>query len=241
MRLIRVRDYDALCDKVTAILLARVKTGERLNLGLATGATPVGIYARLVEDALKNGTSYRQVYTFNLDEYVGLSAEDPQSYHYYMEDALFRHLDFPPGGTHLPDGTASDLQAECRRYEAAIRKAGGIDLQLLGIGVNGHIGFNEPGTSFASRTHVVTLTESTRQANQRFFPDPRKMPKQAITMGIATIMESKAILLMASGRDKAPIVTRLLTEQVSESLPASVLKRHPCATLIAEERALGHL
>ncbi|MDR6224117.1 glucosamine-6-phosphate deaminase [Desmospora profundinema] len=241
MRLIRVRDYDALCETVVAKILDRVQSGSRVNLGLATGSTPRGIYSRLVEDARVNGTSYRRVHTFNLDEYVGLSPKAPESYHHYMEEALFRHVDFPRGGTHLPDGTTANLEEECRKYEAAIQAAGGIDLQLLGIGVNGHIGFNEPGTSFSSRTHVVTLAESTRRANRRFFDHPHNVPKRAITMGVATIMDSREIFLMASGSDKAEIVARLLNEEVSESLPASVLKRHPQATMIAEETALAGL
>ncbi|OYD07698.1 glucosamine-6-phosphate deaminase [Paludifilum halophilum] len=241
MQILQARDYNEMSELAAKRVIDQIKSSPQTTLGLATGATPLGIYQRLVEDSRKNGTSYRQVSTFNLDEYVGLSPEHPNSYRYYMDQNLFSGLDIDKARTHLPDGMAEDLEQECIQYEEKLKKAGGIDIQLLGLGRNGHIGFNEPGTPFSSRTHVVELDDSTRQANRRFFDSLDEVPTRAITMGIASIMEAREILLLVSGDKKADILHRLLEEEVVESLPASVLKRHPQVTLIAEEPLLsGH-
>ncbi|MDA8353331.1 MAG: glucosamine-6-phosphate deaminase [Firmicutes bacterium] len=239
MKIIQVKDYEELCQKAAQILLQRVKDNRRLRLGLATGGTPVGVYRNMVQDHLDHGTSYREIQTFNLDEYLGLAPDHPQSYHAYMEEHLFRWVDLQPNKTHIPDGKAADPEAECRRYEEMIQQQGGIDLQLLGIGVNGHIGFNEPGTPFDSTTRVVQLAESTRRANARFFSEQEEVPTHAITMGIGTIMKSREILLLASGTSKAPVMRSMLQQEVSEQLPASVLKRHPRAQVIADQDALS--
>lgn len=240
IRVVAVSDYEELSREAARRIIAAVRQYPASVLGLATGSTPEGTYRELVRDHREKGTSYQQVTTFNLDEYVGLAANDPHSYHAYMEQHLFCHLDIPRGQTHLPDGTAEEPEVECRRYEEMIREAGGIDLQVLGIGVNGHIGFNEPGTPFSSETQVVQLAESTRQANQIHFEDPEQVPTHAITMGMATILRSRGILLLASGAKKAPVIQRLLTEaEITPDLPASILRSHEDVTLIADQEALS--
>ncbi|MGA8942472.1 MAG: glucosamine-6-phosphate deaminase [Thermoactinomyces sp.] len=237
MKLIRVKDYDEMCQKAAELLIRTVKEKKAPKLGLATGATPQGIYQKLVTDHWKNGTSYRHVTTFNLDEYVGLGPSDRTSYHYYMHKNLFNHIDIPEQQTHIPNGLADNLEEECSRYERLIKESGGVDLQILGIGVNGHIGFNEPGTPFDTPTHVVRLTESTRKANQSFFSSPDEVPEYAITMGLSTIMKSKEIVLLISGKHKAPVLKKLLSGEVSTDLPASILYNHPNVTIIADEAA----
>lgn len=240
MKVIRVKDYQELGKKAAAIIIEHVKAKPDAVLGLATGSTPQTTYRELIRDHKENGTSYRQVTTVNLDEYIGLSPEDPNSYHYFMKKELFEAIDIAKENTHLPNGEAADLEAECRRYDDLIRSVGGIDLQLLGIGRNGHIGFNEPGTSFQTRTHVVELAEDTRKANARFFPSLDAVPTSAITMGIQNILESKRILLLASGPAKAEAMARLLNQrEITEAFPASCLHLHDDVTVIADEAALS--
>jgi glucosamine-6-phosphate deaminase len=240
MKVIRVKDYQELGKKAAAIIIEHVKAKPDAVLGLATGSTPQTTYRELIRDHKENGTSYRQVTTVNLDEYIGLSPEDPNSYHYFMKKELFDAIDIASENTHLPNGEAADLEAECRRYDDLIRSVGGIDLQLLGIGRNGHIGFNEPGTSFQTRTHVVELAEDTRKANARFFPSLDAVPTSAITMGIQNILESKRILLLASGPAKAEAMARLLNQrEITEAFPASCLHLHNDVTVIADEAALS--
>lgn len=240
MKVIRVKDYQELGKKAAAIIIEHVKAKPDAVLGLATGSTPQTTYRELIRDHKENGTSYRQVTTVNLDEYIGLSPEDPNSYHYFMKKELFDAIDIAKENTHLPNGEAADLEAECRRYDDLIRSVGGIDLQLLGIGRNGHIGFNEPGTSFQTRTHVVELAEDTRKANARFFPSLDAVPTSAITMGIQNILESKRILLLASGPAKAEAMARLLNQrEITEAFPASCLHLHDDVTVIADEAALS--
>lgn len=224
-----------------AQIIAKIQANPKLNLGLATGSTPTGVYKKLIQDHEANNTSYKQVNTFNLDEYIGISKKDPNSYHYFMCENLFDHIDVPLEQTHIPDGTAKNLDEECRRYEQFIEEHGGINLQILGIGQNGHIGFNEPGTSFSSRTHIINLAESTRKANSRFFESLDDVPTQAITMGIASIMESKEIFLLVSGASKAEALARLMNGEVSEQFPASILKNHPNVTIFADKEALALL
>jgi len=240
MKVIRVKDYQELGKKAAAIIIEHVKAKPDAVLGLATGSTPQTTYRELIREHKENGTSYRQVTTVNLDEYIGLSPEDPNSYHYFMKKELFEAIDITKENTHLPNGEAADLEAECRRYDDLIRSVGGIDLQLLGIGRNGHIGFNEPGTSFQTRTHVVELAEDTRKANARFFPSLDAVPTSAITMGIQNILESKRILLLASGPAKAEAMARLLNQrEITEAFPASCLHLHDDVTVIADEAALS--
>ena len=241
MNIIKVKNYEEMSQKAAEILLAKVRQNPEMNLGLATGGTPVGLYQELVQDHQQNGTSYTQVKTFNLDEYVGLSGDDPNSYRSYMNEKLFNHVDLPRENTFIPRGDVNNPEQECTEYEALLKKHGGVDLQILGIGSNGHIGFNEPGTSFQSETHVIELTASTREANARYFNSLDEVPTHAITMGIASIMRSKEILLLVSGESKREALAQLMEGEVNENSPASILKTHPCVTIIADEAAFGKL
>jgi len=237
LKLIQAGTYEELSQMAAAQIISKIHANQRLNLGLATGSSPTGVYKRLIQDHEENKTSYKQVNTFNLDEYIGISKKDPNSYHYFMCENLFDHIDIPLDQTHIPDGTAKDLDEECIRYEQFIQEHGCIDLQILGIGQNGHIGFNEPGTSFTSKTHIINLAESTRKANSRFFESLEDVPTQAITMGIASIMASKEIFLLVSGASKAEALARLVNGEVSEQFPASVLKNHQNVTIFADKEA----
>jgi len=228
-------------EKAAEYVIAKVMDTPSIILGLATGGTPEGMYQNLVEDHKKNGTSYQNVSTFNLDEYVGLSGENKSSYRYYMDDHFFNHIDVNKAKTFIPRGDVKDIQEGCENYEELIAKLGGIDLQILGIGSNGHIGFNEPGTSFQSKTHIVNLAASTIEANARYFNHIEEVPSMAITMGISTIMKSKEILLLISGENKREAMFKLLHSDVSESFPASVLKNHPNVTIIADKAAVSDL
>lgn len=238
MKIITVKDYNEMSQKVAEYVIEKVNQNPNITLGLATGGTPLGMYKYLIEDHQKNKTSYQNAQSFNLDEYVGLSQDDPNSYNYYMYNEFFNHIDITKSKVHIPNGNAPDVQKECIDYEALIEKNGGIDLQILGIGNNGHIGFNEPGTSFQAKTHVIDLTPSTREANARYFHSIEDVPAQAITMGIATIMKSKEILLLISGESKQAALSNLLHGEIDESSPASVLRNHPCVTIFADEDAL---
>ncbi|WP_043930258.1 glucosamine-6-phosphate deaminase [Bacillus sp. EB01] len=241
MRIIQANNYEDMSQLAANYIIDKVIAQPKFKLGLATGGTPLGVYQKITADHKKNGTSYQQVTTFNLDEYVGLSGQNPNSYRYYMNDNLFNHIDIQEINTFIPRGDAGDAQKECEAYEKLLAEHQGIDLQLLGIGANGHIGFNEPGTSFNSKTHVVQLAPSTRKANARFFNSSEEVPTKAITMGIATIMKSKEILLLVSGEQKSEALKRLLTGNVDESFPASVLKHHPHVTIIADKAAIAGL
>ncbi|WP_134702580.1 glucosamine-6-phosphate deaminase [Ammoniphilus sp. YIM 78166] len=236
MKWIEAKDAQEMSVLAARLIVNQVRKKPKTVLGLATGGTPIGTYTELVREAKVGGTDYHQVTTFNLDEYVGIAPGDRNSYRFYMDHHLFHHINLAT--SHLPDGMASDLGLECERYEGRIAASGGIDLQLLGIGTNGHIGFNEPGTSFQSTTHIVALTEATRQANARFFNHLSEVPTHAITMGIATIMKSKQIILLASGDKKADILYRLAAGEVDEQVPASILKQHADVTIIADTAAL---
>lgn len=241
MNIIEVKDYAEMSQKAAEYIIEKVSQSPKLNMGLATGGTPIGTYKNLIEDFKKNGTSYRNVTTFNLDEYVGLSGDNENSYRYFMDVQFFNHIDIDKEKTFVPLGNKTNLDEECIRYEQLLADHNGIDLQVLGIGSNGHIGFNEPGTSFNTQTHVVDLAPSTIEANARFFNQIEEVPTKAITMGISTIMKSKEILLLVSGANKKEAMSRLLTENVSESFPASVLKNHPCVTIIADKAAVSGL
>ncbi|MEC1523460.1 glucosamine-6-phosphate deaminase [Neobacillus niacini] len=241
MKLIRTENYAEMSLAAGKIIVEKIRTNPSLTLGLATGSTPKGLYDYLIQDHEKNGTTYKQVKSVNLDEYIGLPAQDPNSYHYFMRQNLFNHLDISEDHTHIPNGSARDLEQECLRYEQLIRELGGVDLQILGIGQNGHIGFNEPGTSFSSRTHIVTLAENTREANSRFFNSLEEVPTHAITMGIASILGSKEILLLVSGENKAEALLKFMNGEISEDFPASALKHHENVTVIADRDALKYI
>src|SRR5690606_12240290 len=237
MEVISVKDYDGMSEEAASILVERINRLDNPVLGLATGSTPEGLYKRLIEEYKQGNVSFKNVKSFNLDEYVGLEKNDPNSYYYFMKEKLFDHVDISLENVRDPNGVASDLQQECKDHEAAIQASGGIDVQLLGIGANGHIGFNEPGTPFSSKTQVVDLDESTIEANSRFFDSIEDVPTQAVSMGIETIMNSKEILLLVSGAGKAEALDRLINGDVTEDLPASVLKNHPNVTVIADDAA----
>jgi len=222
-------------------LFSKIQAMPAAVLGLATGSTMKPVYSQLLQLLDENPVDLSQLCTYNLDEYIGLSAQHPQSYNYYMYEYLFSKLNLPPQNTHLPDGLISDCEAVCQAYSHAIASQGGLDLQLLGIGSNGHIGFNEPYTCFNSRTHVVELSEQTRIDNGRFFDDQSEMPTHAITMGIKDILEAKEIILMATGRNKAEIMAQLFMSPIDEALPASALKKHRNLTIVLDREAAALL
>ena len=227
--------------KAANIISAQVIMKPDCVLGLATGSTPIGLYQQLVAWYEKGDLDFSEVRTVNLDEYKGLSRENDQSYYYFMHHNLFDHVNLPAENSHLPNGMELDSDRECRRYSELIRSMGGVDLQLLGIGHNGHIGFNEPGDAFDNDVHCVNLTQSTIEANKRFFASADDVPKQAYTMGIKTIMQAKKILIVASGEDKADIVRDAFFGPITPKVPASVLQLHNDVTLVADEAALSKI
>lgn len=241
MRIVVARDYEELSKKAANILASQITLKPDSVLGLATGATPVGTYRELVRIYDEGDISFSEVVTFNLDEYYGLDKENNQSYYYFMMEHLFKHVNIKHKNIHIPDGRAKDIQEECIHYESKIAKAGGIDLQLLGIGRNGHIGFNEPDVKFEAETHLVTLDENTIEANSRFFTSLEEVPKQAISMGIKTIMHSRKILLLASGEEKAEIIFNMIYGKITPELPASVLQLHPDVIILLDEEAASML
>lgn len=216
---------EALSARAAELLFGAIRSNPRVVLGLPTGRTPIGMYDRVVQECSREYRCFREVVTFNLDEYCGVPPDHTGSYFTYMKRHLFDHVDLDPRNAHLPNGVAPDPEAECRRYENELRRAGGLDLTFLGLGRNGHIGFNEPGTPFDSRTRVVELTQSTRHANADLFPEGH-VPTHAITMGIGTILESRAIVLLAAGAGKEEAIDRLRSGEVSEDFPASALHTH---------------
>jgi glucosamine-6-phosphate deaminase len=220
----------AIAREIADLIGIRSKSGKPTVLGLATGSTPLPLYAELIRLHREEGLSFRSVITFNLDEYEGLGADHPQSYRFFMEDHLFRHLDIPSANIHIPDGLTQDPAKNCADYEAAIRDAGGIDLQILGIGRTGHIGFNEPPSAADCRTRWVHLDEVTRKDNSVFFGDLALVPHGALTMGVATILEARRVALLAFGDAKAEIVARAVKETPSAGCPATWLQRHPACT-----------
>ena len=241
MKIVKTTDYKDMSRKAANIISAQIIMKPDCVLGLATGSTPIGTYEKLVKRYKKGDLDFSQVRTVNLDEYKGLTRDNDQSYYYFMHEHLFNHVNIPEESTNVPDGTASDGDSECVRYEALIRELGGQDLQLLGLGHNGHIGFNEPSDSFAKTTHCVDLQERTIEANKRFFASADDVPKQAYTMGIGTIMQAKKILIIASGEDKADIIRDAFFGPVTPRVPASILQFHPDVTLVADASALSKI
>ena len=239
MQIYRAKDYEDMSKKAANIIASQIVLKPDCVLGLATGSTPIGAYKNLVEKYEQGDVDFSQVTTVNLDEYKGLPRENDQSYYYFMHDNLFDHVNVKPENTHLPDGTKEDSDEECARYEELIRTLGGQDLQLLGLGHNGHIGFNEPDAIFEKATHCVDLQESTIEANKRFFASADDVPKQAYTMGIGTIMQAKKILVVVSGEDKADTVAKAFFGPVTPEVPASILQFHKDVILVADEAALS--
>lgn len=241
MEIIVKSDYEAMSREAALIVARVVRERPRPVLGFATGSTPEGLYRELVRLHREEGLDFSRARTFNLDEYVGLAPDHPQSYRHYMQRNLFDHVNLRPENTHVPDGRAQDVEAHCRAYEDAIREAGGIDVQVLGIGHDGHIGFNEPSSSLGSRTRIKTLTRETVQANARYFADTEAVPKHVITMGVGTIMESRHCLVLASGAAKADVVAAAVEGPVTSMVPASALQFHPHCALIVDEEAAARL
>ena len=239
MNIIRAKDYQDMSRKAANIISAQIIMKPDCVLGLATGSTPVGTYRQLIEWYEKGDLDFSRVSTVNLDEYRGLTHIDPQSYYYFMKENLFDHVNIDKTATHVPDGTNPDAADACVKHEQIIKSLGGIDLQLLGLGNNGHIGFNEPGAAFEKETHLVDLAESTIRANARFFTSIDEVPKQAYTMGIRTIMQAKKILVVVSGESKADIVSRAFFGPVTPEVPASILQMHPDVTVVCDEAALS--
>ena len=240
MRIIKAKDYAEMSRKAANIIAAQVVAKPNCVLGLATGGTPVGTYKSLIEDWYKVGDlSFAEVTTVNLDEYRGLPRTNDQSYWYFMHENLFNHVDVRPDAVHVPNGENPDAEAACSEYDAIIKAVGGVDLQLLGIGHDGHIGFNEPADAFDLGTHCVDLTEETIEANKRFFASKDDVPRQAYTMGVGTIMNARKVLLIASGKDKAEIIKKSFFGPVTPEVPASILQMHPDFTLVADEAALS--
>ena len=241
MKIYKAKDYKDMSRKAANIISAQVIMKPNCVLGLATGSTPIGTYDQLVEWYNKGDLDFSEVTTVNLDEYKGLPRTNDQSYYYFMHQHLFDRVNIDPERTNVPNGMEPDAEKECGRYEELIRSLGGVDLQLLGLGHNGHIGFNEPGEALEKETHCVDLTESTIEANKRFFASADDVPKQAYTMGIKTIMQAKKILIVVNGENKADIVERAFFGPVTPEVPASILQLHNDVTLVGDEAALAKI
>ncbi len=241
MQVIVTKNYDEMSKRAAVLIQSQLMWKPESVLGLATGSTPIGLYKELVNLYNKKEIDFSKVTTFNLDEYLGIEKTNEQSYYYFMNDNLFQYVNVPTDKIHIPNGQASDFNHECTNYENSIVDHGGIDLQILGIGHNGHIGFNEPNIEFEAKTHIVSLDEETIEANKRFFDSIDDVPKQAISMGIKTIMRSRNIILMASGKGKAEIISKLVQDDIRPDLPASVLHLHSNVVIIVDEEAASLL
>lgn len=237
MEIIIQPDPEAAAKKAAHIFAQTIRSNPKAVLGLATGSTPLPLYRELVAAKL----DWSAITTFNLDEYTGIGPGHPQSYHSFMREHLFQHVNIDPARIHIPDGLTLDIEASCRQYEEKIRNAGGIDLQLLGIGSDGHIGFNEPSSSLASRTRIKTLTERTRRDNARFFGSAQEVPLHVITMGIGTILDTRRVLLLASGEGKADAIAGAVEGPITAMNPASALQLHERAVFCLDEAAASKL
>lgn len=239
MRIINCHTYEAMSRKAADILAAQIQLKPNCVLGLATGTTPIGAYQGLIKKYESGSLDFSEVRTYNLDEYRGLTHEDPQSYHYFMNDQLFNHVNIDPANVHVPDGANTDADAACADYDRMVAEAGYCDLQLLGIGRNGHIGFNEPADEFSKGTHCVDLTESTIKANSRLFEKEEDVPRQAYTMGTQTIMNARCILVVANGENKAQAVRDMCFGPIVPTCPASILQLHPNVFVVCDDAALS--
>lgn len=236
MKIIKVKNYEEMSAEAFGVVLEVVKGNPSAVLGLATGSTPIGLYKNMIEDHKNNGTSYAGCRAVNLDEYVGLDIDSDQSYVYFMRENLFKHIDIKLENTNIENGKAVDKEAECARYNALLGELQQ-DIQVLGIGSNGHIAFNEPGTAFDSVTHVVDLTESTIRDNSRLFNSIDEVPRQAFTMGLSNIMNAKKIIILANGEGKANAIRELVHGEIREEVPATILRNHPDCILVCDEAA----
>ena len=236
MKIIKVKNYEEMSEEAFKVVLEVVENNPEAVLGLATGSTPLGLYAKMIEDHKENGTSYAECRAVNLDEYVGLDINSDQSYVYFMRENLFKHIDIKLENTNIENGKADDKDAECARYNALLDELRQ-DIQVLGIGSNGHIAFNEPGTPFDSVTHIVDLAESTIKDNSRLFNSIDEVPRQAFTMGLSNIMNAKKIVILANGAGKAYAIGELVNGEIREEVPATILRNHPDCILICDEAA----
>ncbi|MGD8192510.1 glucosamine-6-phosphate deaminase [Brevibacillus ginsengisoli] len=241
IRLIVAEDYNQLSQQAAQIVAQQIKQNPASVIGFATGSTPLGLYQELVAMYQKKELSFDHITSFNLDEYIGLDRNHPQSYYRFMWDHLFSHVGVEDRRINFPPGIFQNEQSICERYEAEMAKCGGIDLQILGIGVNGHIGFNEPSDSFTLSTHIVELAEETIQANARFFDNEEEVPRYAITMGVRSIMQARSILLLASGENKAEAIQKMFTDKADPQIPASILQLHANVTLVVDKAAASSL
>ena len=241
MRIYQCADYSSMSRKAASIIAAQIQLKPDCVLGLATGSTPVGAYEQLVRWYQDGELSFAEVKTANLDEYYGLAPEHDQSYRYFMNTHLFDHVNIDKSRTFVPNGLEPDSEKACREYDEVVAATGGVDLQLLGIGHNGHIGFNEPASEFCKNTQCVDLTESTIEANKRFFEKEEDVPRQAYTMGIGTIMKAKKILLVASGEGKADIIAKAFTGPITPEVPASILQLHNDVTVVCDKAAMSKI
>ena len=239
MRIINCHTYEAMSRKAADILAAQIQLKPNCVLGLATGTTPIGAYQGLIKKYESGSLDFSEVRTYNLDEYRGLTHEDPQSYHYFMNDQLFNHVNIDPANVHVPDGANTDADAACADYDRMVAEAGYCDLQRLGIGRNGHIGFNEPADEFSKGTYCVDLTESTIEANSRLFEKEEDVPRQAYTMGTQTIMNARCILMVANGENKAQAVRDMCFGPIVPTCPASILQLHPNVFVVCDDAALS--
>ena len=239
MRIIKTKDYDAMSAAAARLIAAQITLKPNCVLGLATGSSPVGAYQNLIAWNKAGELDFSAVRSVNLDEYAGLNPDHDQSYAYFMRTNLFDHINVDPANTNIPDGMAPDEAEECARYDKVIHDLGGIDLQLLGLGVNGHIGFNEPADAFSTGTHQVTLTESTRDANKRFFASIDEVPTHARTMGTREILQARRVLMVASGANKAQAIKDAFFGPVTPEVPASILQMHPDFILVGDEEAFS--
>ncbi|MBQ2967078.1 MAG: glucosamine-6-phosphate deaminase [Clostridia bacterium] len=237
MQLILCDNYADMSEKCAEIFAEQIRTKKNSVLGLATGSTPIVVYEKLAELYKKGELDFSEITTFNLDEYYPLAPDNDQSYHYFMNEHLFSKVNIKPENTNIIDGLADDPNAECKAFEEKIASTDGIDLQLLGVGVNGHIGFNEPDDALIADTHITDLTQSTIEANARFFNDISEVPTKALTMGIASILKSKKIVILASGKSKHEAVKAMLNEKITTATPATMLKVHPDVILICDKEA----
>lgn len=241
MKIIKTANYEEMSRKAANIIAAQMILKPNSVLGLATGSSPIGTYKELVKKNEAGDIDFSDITTVNLDEYRGLPRDNDQSYYYFMNDNLFNHVNIDKARTHVPNGMVEDANEECGNYEALIKELGGVDLQLLGLGHNGHIGFNEPSDEFDKVTHCVDLQESTIEANKRFFASIDDVPRQAYTMGVGTIMAAKKILVVVSGADKAEIVKKAFTGPVTPNVPASILQMHPDVTVVCDAQAYAKI
>ncbi|MCF7931257.1 MAG: glucosamine-6-phosphate deaminase [Acholeplasmataceae bacterium] len=240
MKVIICKNYDEIARKATSMVIQEIKKNPQLNIGLATGSSPLGLYKNLIDAYKNNEISFSGVTSYNLDEYIGIDRSHPQSYYRFMFENLFKHIDIKPENIHLPNNDLTQIDHIANDYNQILHE-NPLDLQILGIGSNGHIGFNEPGTPLESETFIVTLDEQTRKDNSRFFKSIEEVPQYAITMGIKNIMYSKKIILIASGKEKAKAIHKMITGKITKEFPASILQLHPDCTIILDHESASQL